>query len=281
LKATHGLGFRNLKMKNILLVEDDANTARAVVARLTADGHQVCAVRSAWDAIHAVKQERFHLFLLDIGLPDSNGLSLAVELLASPGAQATPIVFLTGNGDLTARLNASKLGVCGWVDKPYQPDDLRSVIAIALRESNFGVENQHQLSPLKSLFLNFGDSRTITVLVIEDDKRLALAMQRRLEIAGYSAITAHSGLAGLDAALESRPSLILSDIYMPGGLGFTIFEHLAERGLNDIPVIFITASKRPNLRQTAFQMGAADFMEKPYDPAELLRSVRRAIFVHN
>jgi DNA-binding response OmpR family regulator len=222
------------------------------------------------------------LFILDIGLPDGDGLGLAAQLLTLPGAQATPILFLTGTGDLTARLNASKLGVCGWVDKPYQPDDLRSAVAMALREIDVGGPGkERQFSPLKTLFPTRGVGRAIHVLLIEDDKRLALALQRRFENAGYKVTTAHSGQAGLRAAIESRPSLILSDIYMPGGLGFTIFEHLANHGLYDIPVIFLTASKRPNLKETAFQMGAKGFFEKPCDPAELLRSVRRAIFARN
>jgi CheY-like chemotaxis protein len=61
---------------------------------------------------------------------------------------------------------------------------------------------------------------------------------------------------------------------MPVGMGFSVAERLKDLGLGDIPIIFITASKRAGLRKTAQQLGAAGFFEKPYDADQLLAAIQ-------
>ena len=74
--------------------------------------------------------------------------------------------------------------------------------------------------------------------------------------------------------MTHRPNLILLDIMMPVGMGFSVAERLKDLGLGDIPIIFITASKRAGLRKTAQQLGAAGFFEKPYDADQLLAAIQ-------
>ena len=61
---------------------------------------------------------------------------------------------------------------------------------------------------------------------------------------------------------------------MPVGMGFSVAERLKDLGLGDIPIIFITASKRSGLRKTAQELGAAGFFEKPYDADQLLAAIQ-------
>jgi CheY-like chemotaxis protein len=60
---------------------------------------------------------------------------------------------------------------------------------------------------------------------------------------------------------------------MPVGMGFSVAERLKDLGCGDVPIIFMTASKRSGLRKTAQRLGAAGFFEKPYDADELLAAV--------
>ena len=112
-----------------------------------------------------------------------------------------------------------------------------------------------------------------SILVVEDDVKTAAALKVRLEGAGYAVVSADEGFSGLKMALTHRPSLILLDIMMPVGMGFSVAERLKHLGLGDIPIIFMTASKRAGLRTTAHQLGAAGFFEKPYDAEELIAAV--------
>ncbi len=116
-----------------------------------------------------------------------------------------------------------------------------------------------------------------TILVVEDDTRIAAALGVRLEAAGYEVLTAADGLGGLKLALNNRPDLILMDIWMPVGIGFSVAQRLQSVGLTGIPIIFITASKLKGLREAAKQLGAVDFFEKPYDSEQLLEAISRAL----
>jgi DNA-binding response OmpR family regulator len=115
------------------------------------------------------------------------------------------------------------------------------------------------------------------ILIMEDDKKIATALGIRLEAAGYEVITAGDGFEGLKLARDQHPDLIIMDIWMPVGLGFSVAQRLKSLGLGHVPVIFITASKVKGLRQTATGLGAAAFFEKPYNPDELLLAVSQAL----
>src|SRR5436190_16136355 len=115
------------------------------------------------------------------------------------------------------------------------------------------------------------------ILIIEDDTRIAAALAIRLTAAGYDVLTASDGLEGMHLAVKDRPDLLLMDIWMPVGLGFSVAQRLKAIGLGDVPIIFITASKLKGLREAAKRMGAAAFFEKPYDPEKLLAAVSQAL----
>jgi DNA-binding NtrC family response regulator len=114
------------------------------------------------------------------------------------------------------------------------------------------------------------------ILVVDDDKKIVAALEIRLKAAGYEVLTAPDGFEGLKLALRSRPNLIISDIWMPAGLGFSMAGRLQEWAPG-IPVIFITAGKEKGLEKAAKLVGAVAFFEKPYDPAKLLEAVANAL----
>src|SRR5262245_38792613 len=111
------------------------------------------------------------------------------------------------------------------------------------------------------------------ILNVEDDVKIATALKVRLEAVGYEIIVATDGFSGLKMALTHKPDLILLDIMMPVGMGFSVAERLKDLGLGGIPIIFITASKRAGLRKMAQKLGAAGFFEKPYDADELVAAI--------
>ncbi len=116
------------------------------------------------------------------------------------------------------------------------------------------------------------------ILVVEDDKNTALALVARLQANGYGIVTTWNGRDAVTFAHEEQPDLILLDISIPAGNGFSVAEKLlrSEKTCN-IPFMFLTASKQAALRDWAFNLGARAFLEKPYESAELLAAVEKAL----
>ena len=117
------------------------------------------------------------------------------------------------------------------------------------------------------------------ILVVEDDKNVSKALGIRLAGEGYSVYTAVDGLGGLREAVQNRPDLILLDISMPAGDGFSVAKAVQRLNVTaGTPIIFITASRKPGLREHALTIDSVvDYIEKPYDPEELLGKIRAVI----
>lgn len=114
-----------------------------------------------------------------------------------------------------------------------------------------------------------------TILVADDDPNILTALTRRLEANDYNVLVAPDGFNALKLALEEKPDLIILDIWMPVGVGLSVAERIREHRLN-IPIIFLTASKTPGLGEAAKKLGAA-FVEKPYDPPQLLELIETTL----
>lgn len=112
------------------------------------------------------------------------------------------------------------------------------------------------------------------ILIVEDDHKIAKALEIRLKASGYNASVAHDAIAGASQARAIKPDLILLDISMPGGNGFQLAEtihHMPET--NGTPIIFMTASKQPGLLQKVMELGAIGLFEKPFDTDQLLSAI--------
>ena len=113
------------------------------------------------------------------------------------------------------------------------------------------------------------------ILLIEDDDALSRMMRLQLEQAGYQVTVCRDGTSGLDSAQEAEPDLILLDILLPDIDGWVVCERL--QGITRAPIIFATAlgSERDVIR--GLELGADDYMIKPFSYKELLARVRSAL----
>ena len=116
------------------------------------------------------------------------------------------------------------------------------------------------------------------ILVVDDERDIVKALMIRLQGAGYEVVTAFDGAQGVFMAHKERPDLIILDIRMPAGDGFSVAQRL-KRSIHTftIPVIFLTGSPEKNAEEKAMAMGARFYIKKPYDPEELLDAIKRAL----
>src|SRR4030042_1689918 len=113
------------------------------------------------------------------------------------------------------------------------------------------------------------------ILIIDDERDIVKALTIRLQSGGYKTVVAFDGAQGVFMAHKEKPSLILLDIRMPAGDGFSVAEKLKESGrTNRIPIIFVTGSPEMGAEAGARELGARYFIKKPYDAEELLDAIR-------
>jgi two-component system, OmpR family, response regulator MprA len=110
------------------------------------------------------------------------------------------------------------------------------------------------------------------VLVIEDEERIRLFLQRGLTYEGYRVDVAGEGRAGLDLARDNPPDLVLLDIMLPGMDGIEVCRRL--RAAGDVPILMLTAKESIEDRVAGLDAGADDYLVKPFAFDELLARVR-------
>ena len=115
------------------------------------------------------------------------------------------------------------------------------------------------------------------ILIVEDEPMVAKALSIRLESAGYLSEIAYDAATALMQFRKHEPDMVLLDINLPAGDGFKVAERILKRSSTDMPIIFITASKDPQLLEKARNMGAAGYFEKPYDAQELLDAIEEIL----
>ena len=115
------------------------------------------------------------------------------------------------------------------------------------------------------------------ILLIEDDNALSRMMRIQLEHAGYQVTVCQNGTSGLEAARDSDPDpdLVLLDILLPDMDGWVVCERLKE--ITDAPIIFTTALGTEKDVIRGLEMGADDYMIKPFSYKELLARVKAAL----
>jgi DNA-binding response OmpR family regulator len=113
-----------------------------------------------------------------------------------------------------------------------------------------------------------GEKREALILVADDDPDILELVGLRLEQAGYRALRARDGEEALRLAREQEPDLCVLDVLMPRLNGFEVIRELRRNGA-DVPVLLLTATVQEKDVARGFEIGADDYLRKPFDPTEL------------
>ncbi len=114
-----------------------------------------------------------------------------------------------------------------------------------------------------------------TILVVDDEKRLAALVESYLTQEGYRVATAYNGKEALSAAEKYKPDLIILDLMMPEMNGYEFMRN--QRAKNDTPIIMLTAKVEDDDKVIGLELGADDYVTKPFKPRELMARVRNVL----
>lgn len=120
------------------------------------------------------------------------------------------------------------------------------------------------------------DAMKKTVLIVEDEKNIVDILRFNLQREGYNTLEAYDGETGLGLAREHKPDLILLDVMLPRMIGFDVCKALRDEGDN-VPIIILTAREEEEDKILGLEIGADDYITKPFSVRELMARVKANI----
>jgi len=114
-----------------------------------------------------------------------------------------------------------------------------------------------------------------SILVVEDDKSVSQLIRLYMAQAGYQVLSAYTGLDGLDTALNGNPDIVLLDLNLPGMDGIEVCSNI--RKSSAVPIIMVTARVEEDDRLIGLDLGADDYVSKPFSPRELVARVNAVL----
>ena len=243
-------------MVDSVLIVDDSLTVRMDLKEAFEDvGFQtvVCATVAA--ARQALVHGAVRVVVLDVLLPDGNGVDLLREIRASAATSSVIVLMLSTEAEVTHRLHGLRTGADEYVGKPY---DVHYVVARA-REL------------LRASRVEPGTGSPASILLIDDSVTFRETLREVLEGAGYSVHVAASGEEGLRIAAAGRPGAVIVDSVLPGIDGVTVIRRLRlDTGLRSVPCVLLTGSEDRRMELRALEAGADAFVRKEEDAEVIL-----------
>jgi HAMP domain-containing protein/CheY-like chemotaxis protein/signal transduction histidine kinase len=268
------LGFADAASRNVLVVEDDV-TQLSAMANLIGSGEvTVTAVSTGAQALAALDEAKFECVIVDLGLPDVDGLTLIERIKQHPAHVRVPVIVYTGR-ELTEQEDAAirHLSESVIVKDAMSPERLIEETSYFLNQVEARLPEAKRpanpLAPNASL-----EGRTI--VITDDDTRNIYALRSALEDLKMNVLTAESGAEAM-ALLRTHPevAVVLMDIMMPEMDGFETIRRIRSRDeWRNLPIIALTAKAMKGDREQCLAAGASEYISKPVDLDQLVALIR-------
>jgi PAS domain S-box-containing protein len=268
--------FINRKIKNLLIVEDNED-ARVSIKKLLGNGDIKCLeAGTGQEAMITYKKHPIDCIVLDLGLPDINGLDLIQQFEGLKVDGKPPIIIYTGK-ELSKEENehlkkyAESIIIKGEKSEERLLDETALFLHRAIDKlPEFKQKMIANLHDTNSVFMNK------KILVVDDDMRNVFALSKVLKERGMQIMKAANGMIALQI-LDNEPDidLVLMDIMMPEMDGYEAMRKIRSQDrFNKLPVIALTAKAMAHDKQKCMDAGANDYIHKPVD-IERLHSLMR------
>jgi PAS domain S-box-containing protein len=201
-------------------------------------------------------------------MPGMDGYSVLAHLKADPETADIPVIFVTALADAADEARGLAMGVADYIIKPVNPDLLHLRVRIQLELQ------RHRRNP-RRFDVSPVPERPASLLVVDDVPENIHELLDALKDE-YRIMVANSGPKALELVqCSTPPDLVLLDIVMPGMDGYEVCKRIKSTAAgNGIPVIFVTVVDAAEQKVKGFDLGAADFITKPFDIDEVRARVR-------
>jgi len=230
----------------ILICEDDPDAARVLAEMVAQEGYDADVAATAREALTMARAGRYALGLVDLHLPDADGVSLIRALKAGEDTRAMPVIVVSGDV-ARGKVRGRSLEVADWMEKPVDPSRLRLAVQALARTDT------------KPFVLHVDDDRDILEVT-----RQALSS---VELRGVESLA-----EARNALRDRRPDLVILDLGLPDGHGLDLLPELTDEDGRTIPVVIYSAQDADHQAAPAVQ---AVLTKSRMSLTQLARTVRR------
>ncbi len=262
-------------VRRLLIVEDDSELRHNLELLLGRDQLQIVAVGTLAGALEQLSTVTFDCMVMDLSLPDGSGYDLLEHMAGNDDVGFPPVIVYTGRAlgrEEEQRLRRYSKSII--IKGARSPERLLDEVTLFLHsvEASLPTDQQRLLREARRRDTVL-DGRT--VLLAEDDVRNIFALSSVLEPLGVTLEIARNGQEAVDRLAEREVDLVLMDIMMPEKDGLAAMREIrAQRHLQDLPIIALTAKAMPDDRERCLQAGANDYIAKPIDVDKLVSLCR-------
>ncbi|HYC23708.1 MAG TPA: response regulator [Candidatus Bathyarchaeia archaeon] len=245
-------------MKTVLTV-DDSKVVRSMVARsLQAYACRVIEAQNGKEGVEAAQQNKPDLILLDVTMPVMDGRQALVALRSDPGCKGIPVIMLTAESGKDLVVEVAKLGITGYIVKPFKQDTFDKEVSKVLGEP--GAAAVDASAPI--------DARA--VLVVDDSEKVLAAAAKALE-KSMKVLTALSGTEAVKQYAAARPGVVVVDLAMPEMDGYATIAALKKLGQSGFVALAVRGDG--GAHEKARKAGYCAVVDKPFQADELLDQV--------
>ncbi len=259
----------------IMVVDDTEMNLTVIQSLLKKTQIRIDTADRGEKAIMLASVNEYDVLFIDHMMPDMDGIETLSAIRKDGKNTETPAIALTANAVSGARQTYLDAGFTDYLSKPVDGEKLEKMLMSFLPDKKIRV-----LDGGEDLNKENASADSTVVLVIDDDETVCLQIKNILA-QDYLFYEAHTAAAAVPKATEFLPDIILLDIHLGDGNGFSVMQELKENHITaNIPVLMITGDNDSVMEENGFKSGAADYVRKPFVPDVLRQRVKRIIDLH-
>ena len=276
----------DLRGLRALAVDDNQTNLQLVRAQTRSWGMECDVTTQGSEALEMIaaasRQRPYDLAILDMQMPEMDGLELAEAIKRDPSNEKMKLVLMTSMAQRGHAARSEQAGIAGYLNKPVRQsqlyDCLRTVMGPPSQASPETARQPPKLVTAHSL-KEANDLRRPRVLLAEDNQTNQMAAVRMLEMLGYQVDVAVNGIEAVDACREVDYGIVLMDNQMPEMDGLTAAREIRTfelaHGKPPVPIIALTADAMQGDREKCLAAGMNDYLSKPFKVAQLGEMLER------
>lgn len=271
-------------MKKILIIEDDLILLNLLKGKIIKTGYNVISVEKGSLALKTIEEEKPDLILLDLFLPDMNGLAILEEIRNDAPINSIPVIIISNSGEQFELSKAQKLGIADYLIKTeFDPqevmDKVNNFFSQNFPQGQNAEKEETQNASYENQAIDYSTNSKIKVMIVEDDKFLRELISQKIVKEGMDIVLATSAEEAEVAVKKEKPTIILLDIILPGQNGLDFLKMIKSvPALSDIPVIILSNLGEEKERETAKNLGVKRFLVKAmYTPNEIMKEIKKVL----